>query len=59
MARPEKPHWGKLALPFMKRTTGLDLTSSAMRCCVSLIFRILKGQYPDYSIFGADALKAR
>ncbi|MOA66092.1 hypothetical protein D3C78_1927270 [compost metagenome] len=32
MARPEKPHIGKLALPFMKSTSSLDLTRSSMRC---------------------------
>ena len=37
MARPEKPHIGKLALPFMNRVMSLPLTSSSMRCWVSLM----------------------
>jgi hypothetical protein len=32
IARPEKPHMGKLALPFMKSTMSLVLTRSSMRC---------------------------
>src|SRR6478752_10643225 len=35
IARPEKPHIGKLALPFMKSTRSLLLTRSSMRCWVS------------------------
>jgi hypothetical protein len=37
MARPEKPHMGKLALPFMNKVMSLFLTRSAMRCWVSLM----------------------
>ena len=37
MARPENPHMGKLALPFMNSNTSLPLTNSSMRCCTSLI----------------------
>jgi len=50
IARPEKPHIGKLALPFMKRTTSLDLTSSSMRCWVSLMESLLYGVmgYPNF-----------
>src|SRR5450830_984253 len=36
-ARPEKPHWGKLAVPFMNSSTGLFLTRSSMRCWVLLM----------------------
>src|SRR5574343_1043859 len=38
-ARPEKPHMGKLALPFMNSRMSLPLTSSSMRCWVSLMGR--------------------
>ena len=31
MARPEKPHMGKLALPFMNNTMSLSLTNWSMR----------------------------
>src|SRR5690606_3024915 len=37
IARPEKPHMGKLALPFMKSTMSWDLTSWSMRVWVSLM----------------------
>ncbi len=33
MARPEKPHIGNCAVPFMKSTTRWLLTSWSMRCC--------------------------
>src|SRR5438045_9781400 len=32
MARPEKPHIGNCAVPFIKRTTRWFLTRSSMRC---------------------------
>src|SRR3954466_2022260 len=35
IARPENPHIGKLALPFMKSTRSLVLTRSSMRCWAS------------------------
>jgi hypothetical protein len=41
IARPEKPHIGKLALPFMNKTTSLDFTRLSMRCWVSLISSLL------------------
>jgi hypothetical protein len=42
MARPEKPHMGKLALPFMNSRMLLLLTSWSMRCWVSLICVVLR-----------------
>ena len=42
MARPEKPHIGKLALPFMNSRMSLDLTRASMRCWVSLMGYSLK-----------------
>src|SRR5256885_1258423 len=44
MARPEKPHMGKLALPFMNSRMLLLLTSWSMRCWVSLICVVLRGR---------------
>src|SRR5215470_8914302 len=41
-ARLEKPHWGKSAVPFMKSTTSLALTRSAMRFRASLTNRLLR-----------------
>jgi hypothetical protein len=41
MARPEKPHMGKLALPFMNSRMSLDLTSWSIRCCASLMAGVL------------------
>src|ERR1700761_1663762 len=38
MARPENPHIGNCAVPFMKRTTGLSSTICLMRSCVSMTF---------------------
>src|SRR3990167_8508273 len=37
IARPEKPHMGKLALPFMNSTMSLDLTSWSIRVWASLM----------------------
>src|SRR5450830_2183095 len=51
MARPEKPHWGKLALPFMNSTTSLDFTSSSMRFWVSLMSIILVFRWRNYFTF--------
>ena len=40
-ARPEKPHMGNEALPFMNRTMSLPLTSWSMRAWVSGMLDIL------------------
>src|ERR1700712_4108666 len=37
MARPEKPHIGNWAVPFMKSTTLLFLTRLSMRCWTSFM----------------------
>src|SRR5574337_850330 len=37
IARPENPHIGYWAVPFMKSTTRSPLTSSSMRCLMSLM----------------------
>src|SRR5688572_4078835 len=44
MARPEKPHMGKLALPFMNNSTSLFFTRSSMRCWASLMGKFSWGQ---------------
>ena len=36
IARPEKPHIGNCAVPFMNSTTGLPFTRVSMRCWVWL-----------------------
>src|SRR3989344_5779626 len=42
IARPEKPHMGKLALPFMESGMSLDLVGVWMRCWVSLMGILLE-----------------
>src|SRR4051812_13260274 len=41
IARAEKPHWGKRALPFMNRTTSLDWTISSILELASDIWGLL------------------
>src|SRR3954470_2955387 len=43
IARLEKPHWGKSAVPFMNRTTSFELTISSRRALVSVIGKFLIG----------------
>src|SRR5438874_12776979 len=38
MARPEKPHCGNWAVPFMNSTTGVLVTVSLIQVCTSLIW---------------------
>jgi hypothetical protein len=48
MARAENPHCGKFGVPFMKSTTGLEVTVWRMRSWVSMaIFLVCEKSMKD------------
>src|SRR3569833_527310 len=50
IARPENPHCGNRAVPFMKRTTSLLLTMSAMREAGSVTFGLQSGWHCGFEL---------
>src|SRR3954468_4967440 len=58
IARPEKPHMGKLALPFMNNSTSLFFTRSSMRVWASLMGKVSWGQVLPEHCGGLSQFKA-